>query len=150
MTKINNNKYPIYNSQTAKAVRKAKKVAKSKEQVLQGLTKASSELLCTLVERDVPEHGPIQKLVVVKFDIPDSNNVTLLSVENSAENKLENRDLIVGVRHKLRDRLTSNILVNRKNKKEILQYLRDPKNQPEIIDSIKNLSKKTDDYYNTL
>lgn len=153
MARINSSdkiKYTTYKPQPIKPGRKAKKVTNSKEQAMQGLTKASVELLSQLVERDVPEYGPIEKVVIVKFDIPESNNVTLLKVENSAENKQEHRDFIVGVRHKLRDRLTSNILANRKSKKEILQYLQDPKNQSTIIGSINKLSQKTDDYYNSL
>ncbi len=126
------------------------KVNLTAEEQLKELTKRSTETLQEMVKLHVPEKGRMPKAVSVSFDIPATNNHTILTVEESAENKQENRDLIVGVRHKQRDRLLSKLLVNKKSKQDILKYLLDSDNQVVIIKNIKDLSKSTDDYYSKL
>ncbi len=141
----------IYQTQKPQKIRRrANKLTLSQDEQLKILTKRSTEVLNSMVEQYVPERGRIEKPVSVSFDVPVTNNFTVISVEESAANRLENRDLIVGVRHKQRDRLISKFLLSQKSKKEIMDFLKTPGNQVIITADIKDLSRETDDYYNSL
>ncbi len=136
--------------QTKGIKRTQAKVSLTPDEQLKKLTQNGTAVLRDMVVEYVPVKGKLYKTVSVSFDVPSSNNVTVLYVEESAKDKLENRDLLVGVRHKQRDRLTSNFLLSEKKKQEIVDYLSNSKNQDSIIRKIKSLSDKTDDYYNSL
>ncbi len=142
---INNNK-PI----TSNNDRNAEKAAPTKEFILQSLTQKAMEVMHKSIEEDVPDNAPITKNVMVKFEIPETNNICLISVENSSEDKNTQRDFIIGVRHKQRDKVISNIVLQDKTKKELFEFLEDINNQETIINTINHLSAKTDDYYNSL
>lgn len=130
------------------------KVAKTPEEQMVILVDKGREVLAKMVVEFVPEEGRITRPVSVSFDVPATNNHTIISVEESAvkspKKKHPLRDLIVGVRHKQRDRLTSNIVLNQKQKKEIIDYLKNNQSQEQLIKSIRQLSDKTDEYYNSL
>ena len=148
---IRNTKYTdISTKQTQKAQRKQPKVTLTPDEQLKILSKKSTEALKGMVEEHVPEKGKLHQKVSVSFDVPATNNCTSILVEESADNNLENRDLIVGVRHKLRDRQISRFLLTQKSKQDIINYLKNTDSQAEIIKNIKDLSDKTDDYYNSL
>ena len=126
------------------------KVPSSPEEQLRILVNKGREVLVNTVAELVPEKGKLTKNVSVSFDIPATNNHTIIKVEESAENKQFLRDLVVGVKHRQRDRLTSNLVLNRKHKHEIIDYLKSAKSQEELEQFIKQLSEKTDKFYNSL
>ena len=144
MTEINNN----YNNQPIFFGNKKKEVPMTNEEKMQVIMAKGREELCDMTEREVPENGDFKK-VVIAFLIPDSNNEAEVSVESDKNNFKTQRYLSVGVHHKSRDRLLSKYILNG-TKKEILDYLNDDKNQTEIIEKIQELSKKVDNYYNSL
>lgn len=109
------------------------------------LINASMEYLNNAVEREVPENGKFTK-VYVSFDIPESSNLGLLYVTHDEEDPKTKRRLILGVRHKNRDRLVSNQLLTG-TKEDILKYLSDLNNKAEIKALLCDLSNKSDEYY---
>ena len=102
-----------------------RKVAMTPEEQIKSLVAKGREVLANMVAELVPEKGKLNKSVSISFNVPATNNRTIIAVEESAENKLIHRDLVVGVRHQQRDRLTSNILLMKKPKQEIIDYLKD-------------------------
>jgi hypothetical protein len=81
--------------------------------------------------------------------VPETNNQALMIVEQNSKEPKTQRNLLIGVRHKNRDRLTSNLL-EVGTKQDILEYLKKEDNTQEIIDSVNHLSEKTDDFYSQL
>lgn len=148
MNKINQNFNKTYNSSITK--QEGNKMTETKEQALHRVMTLQLENLAQIVERDIPENGKIIQPAVINFEIPQTNNIAICAVEDSTKDKLENRDLIVGVRHKNGDRVAANFLYMRKKKPEILAYLKDEASREEILKSILHLSDKTDEYYNSL
>ena len=124
-------------------------VTKPDEQ-LKLLTIKSVDTLKKLVEEKIPVQGRPAESVSVSFNIPATNNKSIILVEESAENKDIYRDIMLGVRHKQRDRLISKILLPKATKNEVISYLEDTKNHAQIIESIQSLSDETDEYYNSL
>ncbi|MBQ4077830.1 hypothetical protein IJD15_01445 [bacterium] len=144
--KINNN-YNKFNTQFSQAG-KDSPIMLTYEQKMNILVPKTKEVLAETAEKQVPENGLFRK-VFVSFSVPDTDNKALLGIEyDEAEPKTQRR-LFVGVHHNNSDRLTQNYLL-KGTKAEILEYLKDNSNQQSIIDSVNNLSKKTDEYYSSL
>lgn len=120
-------------------------LAPDTNKALTSLVTTSQELLFKRSEREVPENGQF-KLVGALFDVPDSNNEALLSVGYDETNPKTQRLFRVGVRHQNSDQMTSQILKGG-TKKEILDYLKDPKNAEAIKKSVMELSEYVDKNY---
>ena len=84
------------------------------------------------------------------MSIPESQNQGLIAVEESSKDSKNLRNLLLGVRHKDRDRLASVYLLQNCPKAEIIKFLNDNSNIQDIIDTINKLSDETDDYYSSL
>lgn len=142
-----NNHYTEFNK---KLLNKSKELPTmlSYEQKMNILVPKTKEVLAETAEKQVPENGLFRK-VFVSFSVPDTDNKALLGIEyDEAEPKTQRR-LFVGVHHNNSDRLTQNYLL-KGTKAEIIEYLKDGSNQQSIIESVTNLSKKTDEYYASL
>jgi len=106
------------------------------------------EVLNGMAEREVPESGPFRR-VLVAFDVPNSKtNEGFIDIIHSKGNPTE-RILSTNVHHKNSDRVFSNFIM-KGSKKEVLEHLNNPANQGEFIESIMELSKKTDEFYSSL
>ncbi len=112
------------------------------------LVPKTKEVLCDIAEREVPENGQFRK-VYVTFDVPETNNQAVLSIEHDAVEPKNQRRLSIGVHNKNSDRIISNFL-KKGSKSEILEYLKDNGNMEQIIEAVNKLSNKTDDYNSTL
>ena len=121
----------------------------SKEEKMNLLVPKSKEFFSDMVSREVPENGLFRN-VFITLTLPESQNKALLSVEQSSKDPKTLRNLLLGVKHKDRDRLTSVYLKQNCSKAEILKYLNDKSNDDDIKKTIQELSDKTDDYYSTL
>ncbi|MCD7780279.1 MAG: hypothetical protein LUH05_06360 [Candidatus Gastranaerophilales bacterium] len=143
MDKINNQ----YQASFA-GINKDNPIMLSKEEQMPLLIKKGAEILNQNAERQVPENGKFNR-VFVAFDIPETQNEAIISIEHDELNPKESRRLSVGVHHNNKDRLFSNYIL-KGTKKEILSYLNNTDNHKEILDSVNNLSQKTDEYYSSL
>ena len=135
---INKNK-PLFKGDRLKLMSKDEKMLK--------LIDASIKYLNGTLEREMPENGKFAK-VFVSFDIPNTNNEAILFAKYDEEEPVSKRRLILGVRHKNRDRLASAQLICG-SKNDILEYLSNSQNKSEIKSLLENLSKNTDDYYSS-
>ena len=79
--------------------------------------------------------------------MPDSNNNGLLYIIPHPKNNKTERIFLIGVHHKNSDRLFSNEILTG-TKKEIINFIKDSKNQKEITDTVYKLSKQSDSFYN--
>jgi hypothetical protein len=146
MKNINNN-YNNYNAAFS-GLKKDKPIMRDKTSKINVLVPATKKFLADAVEKEVPENGSFKK-VFLTFDVPETNNQALMIVEQNSKEPKTQRNLLIGVRHKNRDRLTSNLL-EVGTKQDILEYLKKEDNTQEIIDSVNHLSEKTDDFYSQL
>jgi len=147
MIKFNNNDY---NNRVSSFGGKRKDITAmtGKENILKERASKCNKMLANLSERSVPENNKFQP-VSVDYNLPDSQNMAKVTVECDYENPANQRRVSVGVHHKDRDRLISNYLF-KGTKQEVINFLKDEKNQQQFVDSIKTLSAKTDEYYDKL
>ena len=111
------------------------------------MTKCKEEL-SSISELQLPENGKFLRLSL-GFEIPQSDNMGMFIVDYDPDEPRNKRILSVGVHHKNSDRMVSNIVVNG-TKKEILEYIKSQENTQELVDLVDELSKKTDDFHNSL
>ncbi len=119
-----------------------------KEKKTDSLLEKGRSILYKRAEREVPENGKFRKIFVA-FDIPETQNEALISIEHDAVSPEVNRRLSVGVHRQNSDRITSNYLF-KGTKREVLDYINNKDNQAELHKTINNLSKSVDDYYSSL
>lgn len=119
-----------------------------KNEKLNIIVKKSMEVFADHADKTVPENGKFLRSNVF-FEIPETQNEGLLFIEYDGENPKTQRRLSVGVHNKNSDRLISNYLF-KGTKQEILEYLQNDKNKDEIIQSVNNLSDKTDKFHSSL
>ena len=94
------------------------------------------------------KNGKFRKIFVA-FDIPQTQNEALITIEHDAIDPKTNRRLSVGVHRQNSDRITSNYIF-KGPKKEVLDYLKNNDNQNELYKIVTDLSKSVDDYYSSL
>lgn len=145
MDKINNN---FKFNTSFKSINKDKPNMQENKLLTDALVLKTREFLADRTEKEIPENGLFRKIFVA-FDVPDTNNEALLLIEMDGEEPRTQRRLSIGVHHRNADRLTSNYVL-KGTKKEIIEYLKDFSNQQFIIDTVKDLSDKTDEYYSSL
>lgn len=97
------------------------------------------------VQSEVPQTGDF-KDVIVRYDAPYSYNVAYYSVISDKLEPINSRRLLVSAARKGTDRLTSTYLT-KGNKKEIIEYLDNPKNCLKIKEAVSEVLKSTDDHY---
>lgn len=146
MDKINKNQNN-YNTSFS-GIRKDKPVMLDKAAKMNILVPKSKEVLSDIAQREVPENGQFKK-VFVSFKVPETQNEALITIEHDSKEPKTQRILSVGVHHQNSDRLVSNFLL-KGTKKEILDYLKDDKNNQDIINYINHLSGKVDESYSSL
>ncbi len=144
MDKINN-----YTNQYNTPMAKDQSKVLNKSERMNILIPKSKEVFSQIVEKEVPENGNFRK-VFITMSIPESQNQGLIAVEESSKDSKNLRNLLLGVRHKDRDRLASVYLLQNCPKAEIIKFLNDNSNIQDIIDTINKLSDETDDYYSSL
>ncbi len=110
------------------------------------LTKNLFNAMNLRVEREVPENGKFMP-IAVSYKIPESQNIASCTIKYDPLNPKELRRLFYEVQRNGTDRTISEHIL-KGTKKEILEYLKKEERQTEFINSIKELSKETDDYYN--
>ena len=103
------------------------------------------EFFSDMVEKQVPENGLFRK-ITLSFEVPDTNNIGVYSIEYDHKNPKVQRYLTLGVHHKNSDRLVSNIIL-KGTKQEILDYIKSHENQTKTIEMSKELSDKVDEFY---
>lgn len=146
MITVNNNNFNYVAS--FQAINKGKFRMQEEKSPMDNLVAKTMEFLSDRTEKEIPENGLFRKIFVA-FDVPKTKNEALLLLEMDGEKPRTQRRLSVGVHHQNADRLTSNYLL-KGTKKEIIEYLNNKDNKKEIIDAVKKLSDKTDDYYSSL
>ncbi len=142
-----NNNYNNYNSSFS-GIDKDKIPMLSDDEKTNLLIEKSRDILYQRAEREVPENGKFRKIFVA-FDIPQTQNEALITIEHDAIDPKTNRRLSVGVHRQNSDRITSNYIF-KGPKKEVLDYLKNNDNQNELYKIVTDLSKSVDDYYSSL
>lgn len=149
MIRFNNN-YNNYNNCSASfsGVRKETGKMPDKETVLNKIVTTSNGMLASAAEKQVPENGKF-KPITIEYKIPDTVNMAKITIECDENEPKATRRLSVGVHHQNADRLISNY-VFKGDKNQVIEYLNNADNAPDFVNTIKELSEKTDDYYNNL
>ncbi len=145
MDKINNTNL---NKTAQSNLNKGNSPMPDRDEIIKKLTNMAVSYLKDVSERAVPENGKFTNSFVT-IELPESQNIALISIEPSAKEPKTQRILLVGVRNKYSDRIFSNYMFTG-TKKEVLDYIDGGKNNSEIIESINTLSKKADDFYSSL
>ncbi len=101
--------------------------------------------LAEVAERRVPENGIFTRLEA-NFPIPESTYMAALNIFSAAGETKDQRILSIGVHHPNSDKMFTNYLI-KGTKKEILDYLKDSRNQKEVIESVFHLEQKAKEYY---
>ena len=126
----------------------SKRKIMTKEEKMNILVTKASDLLAKRAEREVPENGKFRRIFVA-FDVPDTQNEALISIEQDETQPKDMRRLSVGVHRLGSDRVTSNYIV-KGTKKEIIEYLKKSEFKEEFTDTVNSLSHSVDDYYSSL
>lgn len=137
-----------YSPQFKGTNRKEPTKVQSNEEKLQLLVGRACEVMAGRVENEVPENGKFAPLSV-SWNLPGSLNRAMLAVEADALNPKDSRRLSVGVTRAGSDKVRQGYIL-KGTKKEILEFVKDPKNQEEIIKTARQLSDSTDEYYSEL
>lgn len=145
MDKINNTNL---NKTAQSNLNKGNSPMPDRDEIIKKLTNMAVSYLKDVSERAVPENGKFTNSFVT-IELPESQNIALISIEPSAKEPKTQRILLVGVHNKHSDRIFSNYMFTG-TKKEVLDYIDGGKNNSEIIESINTLSKKADDFYSSL
>lgn len=145
MNKINNNQNYINSFHGSN---KDKPVMLNKDERMKILIPECKKVLSDIAQREVPENGKFMR-VYVDFEIPETMNKGIFTIEHDEKDPNKLRTLSLGVHHQNRDKLFSNYLLTG-TKQEILDYLKDSANQDKLIETVNHLSEKTDDYYSSL
>lgn len=117
----------------------------SREERMNLLMSQVRTILLEDAERQVPENGQFRRVNTL-FDIPETSNEGILSIEHDELEPKTQRRLKMSVRHENSDRLVSNYIL-KGTKKEILDYLKDDNNLAKLIEIANELSDKTDVFY---
>ena len=136
---VNNNQFNTAFS----SIKREKQKTMTKDEIMDIVVPKAYNLLSQRAEKEVPENGKFRRIFVA-FDIPETRNEALISIENDAKEPNSIRRLVIGVHRLNSDRVTSNYIFYG-TKKEILEYLKKPE-----IKSDYSLSKSVDDYYSSL
>lgn len=146
MIRFDNN----YNNYSASffGVRKETGKMPDKETVLNKIVTKSNEMIASAAEKQVPENGKFTPLTI-SYNIPDSMNMAKITIECDENEPKTTRRVSVGVHHQNADRLISNYIF-KGDKSKVIEYLNNADNSSEFIKTIKELSEKTDNYYNNL
>ena len=135
------------NSKLAKEITNKGQELVKKMELPEIITKSRAELT-DMIERMVPENGKFYK-VGVTFDIPNTFNEAILTVMHDAENPKNLRQLNVGIHHRNSDKLFS-MYTQKGTNGDILNYLKQPNCESDILKQIKDLSKTMEDHYSSL
>lgn len=146
MDKIGNNYYKY--DPKAPAPERGSLDMLSKEEKMDILVPKCSDLLTKRVEREVPENGKFRRIFVA-FEIPETQNETLFSIEPDAKDFKDIRRMSIAVHRKNSDRIISNYMF-KGTKEEVLNYLKDEKNYAEFKQTVNSLSNSVDEYYSSL
>ncbi len=141
---VNNNQF----NTTFSGVQKEAQNIMTKDEIMNILVPKAYNILGQRAEREVPENGKFRRIFVA-FDVPDTQNEALISIENDANEPNDMRRLIIGVHRLNSDRITSNYIF-KGTKKEILEYLKNPEIKSEFTKTVYSLSKSVDEYYSSL
>ncbi len=146
MDKIGNNYYKY--DPKAPAPERGSLDMLSKEEKMDILVPKCSDLLTKRAEREVPENGKFRRIFVA-FEIPETQNETLFSIEPDAKDFKDIRRMSIAVHRKNSDRIISNYMF-KGTKEEVLNYLKDEKNYAEFKQTVNSLSNSVDEYYSSL
>lgn len=146
MMNVNNNNNQ-YNTSFSN-VPNGRKEIMTKDEKMNILVPKASNLLAQRAEREVPENGKFTKIFVA-FDVPDTQNEALISIEADQGQPKDMRRLSIGVHRMNSDRITSNYML-KGTKREILDYLKKAEVNSEFIKTVYSLSDSVDDYYSSL
>ena len=146
MDKIGNNYYKY--DPKAPAPERGSLDMLSKEEKMDILVPKCSDLLTKRAEREVPENGKFHRIFVA-FEIPETQNETLFSIEPDAKDFKDIRRMSIAVHRKNSDRIISNYMF-KGTKEEVLNYLKDEKNYAEFKQTVNSLSNSVDEYYSSL
>ena len=146
MIRFNNN----YNNYSASfsGVRKEMGKMPDKDTVLKKIVTTSNGMLASAAEKQLPENGKF-KPITIEYKIPDTMNMAKIGIEYDENEPKSMRRLTVGVHHQNADRLISNY-VFKGDKNQVIEYLNNADNAPDFVNTIKELSEKTDNYYSNL
>ena len=144
---VNNNNLNINNA-SFKSNSGEKPMTFERNTLMNTLMTKCKEELSSIGELQLPENGKFLRLSL-GFEIPQSDNMGMFIVDYDPDEPRNKRILSVGVHHKNSDRMVSNIVANG-TKKEILEYIKSQENTQELVDLVDELSKKTDDFHNSL
>ncbi|MCD7740426.1 MAG: hypothetical protein LUH11_03660 [Candidatus Gastranaerophilales bacterium] len=120
----------------------------SKEEQMPILIEKGAGVLNEKAQLQVPENGKFNRIFVA-FNIPETPNEAVFTIEHDELNPKNSRRLSIGVHHNNMDRLFSNYVL-KGTKQEILDYLKNKDNYKDILEIVNNLSEKTDEYYSSL
>ncbi len=140
------NKYNTYTNSSTGTQKESTGMSQKKEDFEKIIIPKAQAYLAETAQREVPENGLFTK-VYAAFEVPDSNNNGLLYIIPHPKNNKTERIFLIGVHHKNSDRLFSNEILTG-TKKEIINFIKDSKNQKEITDTVYKLSKQSDSFYN--
>lgn len=144
MQRINGTNY----TQQYSGINKGNLEMLSKDEKMQILIPKCSDVLVQRAEKEVPENGKFRKIFVA-FDIPETTNEALITIEADAKDYKNQRRVSIGVHHQNSDRVISNYMF-KGTKQEIIEYLKDNNNFPEFTQIVNELSTAVDDYYASL
>ena len=107
----------------------------------------AAKLLAKKAEMEVPENGKFSR-VLISFDVPGTQNVAYYYIEHDELDPKDTRRFTISTARKGSDRLT-NANIFKGTKAQMLEYLNDSKNAQLFRDTLRDVSKSTDDYYSS-
>ena len=128
-----------------------KKEEKTREErILDFAIKDCSQKIAESAQDYVPEYNNFSPHEIA-FYIPGTSNIAKIIIKQDEEEYKTQRRVVVGVHHQNSDVLMSNY-VFKGTKKEVIEYLKSLSNErfEEILENIKELSRKSDDYHSSL
>lgn len=142
-----NNNYNQYNTSFS-GIKKDKNSMLTKDEKIKFLLKKGIGILHERAEREVPENGKFTKIFVA-FDIPETQNEAIVSIEHDAINTKDLRRVSLGVHRLHSPRLESNYIF-KGTKSEVLEFVKNQENIDKLYSSVNNLSSSVDNYYSSL
>lgn len=126
-------------------IKKEQQQVRSSKEQMDFLVSKAREVMTGRIENEVPENGKFAKLSV-SWDVPDTLNKAMLTIEADALNPKDSRRLAVGSYRKGSDNIRLGYLL-KGTKKEILEYIKSPESKEKLIETAYQLSDSVDKFY---
>ena len=107
-----------------------------------------AKILAKKAQFEVPENGKFSKVGII-FNIPNTQNLAHYNIEYDELEPTNTRRFSIGATRKGSDRLTSAYLI-KGTKQEIIDFLKNEDNYTKFQETLKQVSKETDDYFSSL